>query len=382
MVPMRVAIVTESFLPQVNGVTNSVLRVVEYLTSLGHQALVIAPESDGGPKEYCGASIKRVPALPFQSILPIGLPVAVPSRRLEYLLDGFSPDVVHLASPFALGAYSARIAKRLEVPTLSVYQTDIAGFASHYGLNLAHGSLKKIVGKIHSNTDKTLAPSTSACRDLLAVGVPNVHLWRRGVNTTLFHPMQRDLALRDSWDAQNKLIVGYVGRLANEKRITDLLVLDQDPKVQLVIVGDGPAREKLQRELPNAIFTGFKSGNDLAAAYASFDLFIHPGPNETFCQAVQEALSSGTPCIVPTTGGPADLVTEKATGYIVQTENPDALKAAVLHFRDRDDRTEMQLMARNSVVERTWEKVNRQLLDHYTSIIKSPVHVAESESVA
>ena len=382
MVPMRVAIVTESFLPQVNGVTNSVLRVVEYLTSLGHQALVIAPESDGGPKEYCGASIKRVPALPFQSVLPIGLPVAVPSRRLEYLLDGFSPDVVHLASPFALGAYSARIAKRLEVPTLSVYQTDIAGFASHYGLNLAHGSLKKIVGKIHSNTDKTLAPSTSACRDLLAVGVPNVHLWRRGVNTTLFHPMQRDLALRDSWDAQNKLIVGYVGRLANEKRITDLKVLDRDPKVRLVIVGDGPAREKLQRELPNAIFTGFKSGNDLAAAYASFDLFIHPGPNETFCQAVQEALSSGTPCIVPITGGPADLVTEKATGYIVQTENPDALKSAVLHFRDRDDRTEMQLMARNSVVERTWEKVNRQLLDHYSSIIKSPIHVAESEIVA
>ena len=382
MVPMRVAIVTESFLPQVNGVTNSVLRVVEYLTSLGHQALVIAPESDGGPKEYCGASIKRVPALPFQSILPIGLPVAVPSRRIENLLDGFSPDVVHLASPFALGAYSARIAKRLEVPTLSVYQTDIAGFASHYGLNLAHGSLKKIVGKIHSNTDKTLAPSTSACRDLLAVGVPNVHLWRRGVNTTLFHPMQRDLALRESWDAQNKLIVGYVGRLANEKRITDLKVLDRDPKVRLVIVGDGPAREKLQRELPDAIFTGFKSGNDLAAAYASFDLFIHPGPNETFCQAVQEALSSGTPCIVPITGGPADLVTEKATGYIVQTENPDALKSAVLHFRDRDDRTEMQLMARNSVVERTWEKVNGQLLDHYMSIIKSPIHVAESEIVA
>ena len=120
----------------------------------------------------------------------------------------------------------------------------------------------------------------------------------------------------------------------------------------------------------------------IAAAYASFDLFIHPGPNETFCQAVQEALSSGTPCIVPTTGGPADLVTEKATGYILHTDNPDALKAAVHHFSNRDDRAEMQLMARNSVVERTWEKINKQLLDHYTAIIKSPVYVAESESVA
>ena len=109
---MKVAIVTESFLPQVNGVTNSVLRVVEHLSTLGHEALVIAPESIGGPKEYCGARVKRVPALPLNSLLKIGMPIAVPSRKLEYLLDGFAPDLLHLASPFALGAYSARIAKR------------------------------------------------------------------------------------------------------------------------------------------------------------------------------------------------------------------------------------------------------------------------------
>ncbi len=379
---MKVAIVTESFLPQVNGVTNSVLRVVEHLSTLGHEALVIAPESIGGPKEYCGARVKRVPALPLNSLLKIGMPIAVPSRKLEYLLDGFAPDLMHLASPFVLGAYSARIAKRLEIPTLSVYQTDIAGFASHYGLNMAHSSLQKIVGKIHSSTDRTLAPSTAACRDLLKFGVPNVHLWRRGVNTTLFSPEKKNASLRHSWSAEGKLIVGYVGRLANEKRITDLAVLDKDPKVQLVIVGDGPIREKLQRELPDTIFTGFKSGEELAAAYASFDLFIHPGPNETFCQAVQEALSSGTPCIVPTTGGPADLVTQNITGYIIDTSNPQSLKDAVHDFINRDDQSEMQLMARSSVVERTWAKVNSQLIGHYESILKRPVALVGSEQVA
>ena len=368
---MKVAIVTESFLPQINGVTNSVLRVLEFLEGQGHQAMVIAPESDGGPGEYHGARIKRVPALPLHSLFPIGLPVAVPSRKLEYLIDGFAPDVMHLASPFALGGYSARIARRLGLPSLSIYQTDLAGFARHYGLNIAHNSLRKIVGKIHTSTNRTLAPSSAACSDLREQGVPNVHLWRRGVNTSLFHPSKRDETLRSAWGANRKLIVGYVGRLANEKRISDLAILDRDPRIQLVIVGDGPAREKLQRELPRALFTGFKSGEDLGAAYASFDLFIHPGPNETFCQSVQEALSSGTPCIVPLTGGPADLVTTGATGYVIDTSNPNQLISSVEHFMARADRGEMSLMARNSVETRTWSAINQQLISHYNAVISS-----------
>jgi len=366
---MKVGIVTESFLPQINGVTNSVLRVLEFLESQGHQAMVIAPESSGGPTEYHGHRIKRVPAIPVQSLLPIGLPIAIPSRKLEYLIDGFAPDVLHLASPFALGAYAARIAKRLEIPTVSIYQTDLAGFARHYGATIAESSLRKIVGRIHSNTNRTLAPSKSACRELASQGVENIHLWRRGVNTTLFNPMQRNFELRKNWGAHEKLVVGYVGRLANEKRISDLIALDRDPRIQLVLVGEGPAQGKLMKELPNAIFAGFKSGNELAAHYASFDLFIHPGPNETFCQSVQEALSSGVPCIVPTTGGPADLVTTEATGYILHTNRPESLIAAVNHFIDRSDKAEMQLMARHSVVERTWPKVNTQLLNHYNAVI-------------
>ena len=368
---MRVAIVTESFLPQINGVTNSVLRILEFLEGQGHQAMVIAPESDGGPTEYHGARIKRVPALPLHSLLPIGLPVAVPSRKLEYLIDGFAPDVMHLASPFALGGYSARIARRLGLPSLSIYQTDLAGFARHYGLNIAHSSLRKIVGKIHTSTNRTLAPSSAACSDLREQGVPNVHLWRRGVNTALFHPTKRDKTFRHAWGADRKLIVGYVGRLANEKRISDLAILDRDPRIQLVIVGDGPAREKLQRELPDALFTGFKSGEELGAAYASFDLFIHPGPNETFCQSVQEALSSGTPCIVPTTGGPADLVTTGATGYVIDMSDPQQLIASVEHFMQRSDRNEMSLMARDSVETRTWSAINQQLISHYNAVISS-----------
>jgi phosphatidylinositol alpha 1,6-mannosyltransferase len=192
---MKVAIVTESFLPQVNGVTNSVLRILESLGASGHEALVIAPESEGTPKEYAGHKVKTIPALPIQSMIPIGMPIGLPNRRLEHLIDGFSPDVVHLASPMLLGMHGAKIAKRLGIPTLSVYQTDMAGFASHYGFDIAHSSLRKLVGKIHSQTDRTLAPSRSACYELKSQGVPEVYLWQRGVNLELFNPKARSESL-------------------------------------------------------------------------------------------------------------------------------------------------------------------------------------------
>ncbi len=377
---MRIGIVTESFLPQVNGVTNSVLRVLEYLESEGHQAIVIAPESEGGVREYRGFKVKRVPAIPVQSLLPVGMPFGLPTKRLEYLLEGFAPDVLHLASPLVLGGYTARVAKKLSIPTVSIYQTDIAGFARHYGMNVAHGSLRKLVGKIHSSTNRTLAPSSSAVNELTELGVENVHLWRRGVNTVLFNPFARSEDLRKKWSADEKLIIGFVGRLANEKRISDLKILDDDSRIQLVIVGEGPAKSKLQHQLPNAIFSGFQSGASLAEHYASFDLFIHPGPNETFCQAVQEALASGVPCIVPTTGGPADLISANQTGYVLHTERSDSLHAAVSHFIAREDKEQMRKASRISVEARTWANVNSQLINHYSDVIKTFTRTSEGSA--
>ena len=367
---MKVAIVTESFLPQINGVTNSVLRILESLGTGGHEALVIVPESAGTPKEYAGHKVKTIPALPIQSVIPIGLPIGLPNRRLEHLIDGFSPDVIHLASPMLLGMQAAKIAKKLNIPTLSVYQTDMAGFASHYGFDIAHSSLRKLVGKIHSQTDRTLAPSKSACIELTSQGVPEVYLWQRGVNNELFNPKARSEALRKYWDPTGKrTIIGYVGRLAKEKRISDLRYLDQDPSNLLIITGDGPAKERLKKDLPNAIFMGHKNGSDLAEIFASLDLFIHPGPNETFCQAVQEALSSGTPCIVPRTGGPADLVRHGKTGYVINIHRPDELESTVLHFKLRNDQVNMALQARQSVLNRTWATINAQLINHYEEIL-------------
>jgi phosphatidylinositol alpha 1,6-mannosyltransferase len=376
---LRVAVVTESFLPQINGVTNSVLRVLETLATKGHDALVIAPDSAEAPTTYAGFRVKRVPSLAVKGLLPVGFP----QRSMEPLIEGFNPDVIHLASPFFLGKYATRIAQRLSIPTLSIYQTDVAGFARHYGLSIAHTQLTNWVANIHKQTDRTLAPSSWSCEQLQSSGVNNVLLWQRGVDSVKFNPDKRSAELRNLFTANDtsKIIVGYVGRLANEKCIEDLAPLHDRHDVQLVIVGDGPARQKLERVLPRARFVGYQSGEDLAAHYASFDIFVHTGKHETFCQSIQESLASGVPVIAPNSGGPLDLVQHGATGFLLDTSNSADLVAAFELLTDARTRSLMGSTARESVTHRTWEKVNNQLIDHYRDL-STVASITREENVA
>jgi phosphatidylinositol alpha 1,6-mannosyltransferase len=363
---MRIAVVTEAFLPQVNGVTNSVLRLLEFCKAQGHDVLIIAPESEGAPSEYLGYKIKHVPSISMKKLIPM----AVPKKYLEPLLEGFAPDVIHLASPIFLGHYVARIARKMGIPTVSVYQTDNAGFARHYGLTIAHNTLKKWVSRIHQATDITLAPSKWACRDLEQSGVKNVRLWKRGVDLVNFTPARRDESLRSNIaGGKKKLIIGYVGRIANEKRIDDLKILNQQGDIQLVIVGDGPAAPRIKRELPGARFVGYQSGTELARYVASFDIFVHTGKHETFCQGIQEALASGVPVIGPDTGGPVDLIEHGITGLLIDTADPHELLEAVATLRNHSSFDLMQLAARRSVEHRTWDYINSQLISHYQDAI-------------
>ncbi len=375
---LRIAVVAESFLPQINGVTNSVLRILDFFKSNGHEAIVLAPEAAGGPSEYAGFEIVRVPALNVKGLIPI----ALPQQLAKATLLNFNPDIIHLASPALLGHYVARFAKKNEIPTLSVYQTDLAGFANHYGFQLANATLNKFVGRVHSNSDRTLAPSTSACDYLNDLGVPGVELWRRGVDSERFHPEKRDEALRESLlgNRPDRTLIGYVGRLAHEKRIEDLISLDEQDDVQLVIVGDGPIRSRLERKLPNAIFTGFKNGEDLGRMYASLDIFIHTGKHETFCQSIQEALASGVPVIAPNSGGPIDLVDEGKTGFLINTGNPKEIRR-VVKLIQQGSAVEWRRAARESVINRTWQAINLELIGHYLQLISKKKNL-RSELVA
>ncbi|MFD4365964.1 glycosyltransferase family 4 protein [Rhodococcus sp. NPDC058521] len=369
---MRVAIVAESFLPNMNGVTNSVLRVLEHLGRTGHEAMIVAPDTVSGlpaaPGEHEGVPVHRVPAImvPKVSSLPVGLP----QPGLTAQLRAFDPDVVHLASPFLLGAGGLGAAHRLGVPTVAVYQTDVAGFAESYGLGVTTRAAWAWTRRLHKGCTRTLAPSTSAVDALATHGIPRVHRWGRGVEATRFAPSRSNEALRQSWlRGEDKLVVGFVGRLAPEKHVERLAAVASDPRIQLVIVGDGPDRAALQAAMPDAVFTGQLGGTQLAEAYASLDVFVHPGEHETFCQAVQEALSSGVPVIAPDAGGPRDLVSHCRNGYLLPVDRfGELLPSAVQALDDRWMRARFGEAARQSVLHRTWPALCDELVQHYVDV--------------
>lgn len=367
---MRVAIVAESFLPNVNGVTNSVLRVLEHLRRTGNEALVIAPDTPRGEpaadKLYDGIRVHRVPSKMFPKVT--SLPLGVPRPRMVGVLRGFDPDIVHLASPALLGYGGLHAARHLGVPTVAVFQTDVAGFATSYGVPALSRASWAWTRHLHSRADRTLAPSTAAMEDLAAHRIPRVHKWGRGVDVTGFAPSARSQELRRSWSPAGKPVVGFVGRLAPEKHVERLAALARREDLQLVIVGDGIDRAKLENMLPSAVFTGALYGPELAAAYASMDVFVHPGEHETFCQTVQEAMASGVPVIAPNAGGPRDLVAPLRTGLLLDVpEFESRLAGAVDHLLA--ERARYAVAARRSVLSRTWPAICDQLLGHYDAVL-------------
>jgi phosphatidylinositol alpha 1,6-mannosyltransferase len=359
---VRVAIVAECFLPACNGVTNSVLRVVEHLEQTGHQALVVAPGF--GPSRYLDTPVERVPAVevPFYR----GLSVALPTGRVRRVLETFAPDVVHLAAPAVLGAAGAKAARSLGIPSVAVYQTDFAGFARRYGMGVARPAMWNWLRWVHAQTDLTLAPSSLACWDLARHRIRPVVKWGRGVDLQRFHPRHRNPLLRRRLAPGGECIVGYVGRLAPEKRVHLLHHLSNMSGIQVVVVGEGPSGRMLRRRLSHAKFLGFQSGVELSQTLASLDVFVHTGADETFCQTIQEALASGVPVVTPAAGGPMDLVRHGDNGWLFPDDDPEMLRGAVTELVSDDAmRQVMGQRARASVERRSWEELGDELVAHY-----------------
>lgn len=367
---MRVVIVTESFPPDVNGVSHSVLRTAEHLVRRGHQPLVIAPAPAQPPTAADPCPVVRVPALPLPGYPQVR--IALPSRRLEHLISGHRPELVHLASPFVLGARAGAAAERLGLPVVAVYQTDIPGYARAYraGSTIGEAAAWRRLRGVHGAAARTLAPSTPAMQDLTAHGIPRVHLWPRGVDPVRFHPRHRDERLRRELAPGGEVLVGYVGRLAPEKRVDLLGDAARLPGVRVVVVGDGPSESALRHALPGALFLGRREGDELAALHASFDVFAHTGPMETFCQTIQEAMASGVPVIGPAVGGPLDLIGHRRTGLLVPARDREALAAAVRALAaDAALRARYGAAGRAEVEHRTWESVGDLLLAHYAAVL-------------
>jgi phosphatidylinositol alpha 1,6-mannosyltransferase len=388
LVTMRVAIITESFPPDVNGVAHTVLRVAELLASYGHHPLVIAPQPAG--KIAPQPARKRVPpgrnrqaeeersfSFPLVRVPAVPLPgypgfrLGLPSRHVRAALVRHQPDIVHLASPVFLGAHGAAVARRLGLPAVAVYQTDLPSYARAYRLGRPGQAFAwRWLRGIHNGTARTLAPSTVTATGLLGQGIDNVWLWGRGVDTRRFDPAKRSREVRARLAPGGELIAGYVGRLATEKRVELLAGITALEGVRLVIVGAGPAEAALRQHLPGAVFLGERRGEELAAIYASLDVFVHSGPYETFGQTLQEAAASGLPVIAPAAGGPLDLVADGVTGYLVPPSDRDAFAAAVARLAaDPAKRAAFGAAGRRRVLGRSWPALTEELLGHYSQVL-------------
>lgn len=372
MIAVRVAIITESFLPDVNGVANTVRRVADFLVASGHHPMVIAPalpRRQHDPALDLGYPVIRAISLPLPSYP--GLRIGLPSPRIRAALIRHGSQIVHMASPFALGATTGPTARRLGLPVLAVYQTDMPAYARAYRTGVTgERAAWRLLREIHNRAGRTLAPSSSTAAELAAHGIERVWLWGRGVDTDLFRPSRRSEALRAQLAPGGEILAGYVGRLAAEKRVDLLAGAAQLPGVKLVIVGGGPARDDLRRALPGAIFLGQRQGEDLAAIYASLDIFVHSGPHETFGQTLQEAAASGLPVVAPAAGGPLDLVRDGETGYLVTPGDGGALAAAVARLAaDPELRAAQGAAGLAAVAGRNWRALGEQLIGHYSALI-------------
>lgn len=380
---MRIAMMTETFLPDVNGVVTTLCRLLEHLNRRGHEALLFAPE--GSPSSYHGAEIIPLPGAP----LPIyrDLKLTPPQLGMTARLRAFRPDVLHLAGTMLLSPAGCTAARSLHLPLVSVYHTDWPAYAGHYGMGYLRELAYRYLRLIHSYCALTLCPSRATKDDLRSHGFRRLRVWGRGVDTELFHPRHRSDAWRSAVGARpdEKLLL-YVGRIANEKRL-DLLVdaMEGLENTRLVLVGDGPARPEIERRLRHlpAHFTGYLRGMDLATAYASADMFVFPSDTETFGQVIQEAMASGLPVVAARAGGALDLVRSGETGVLWQPGDARALHSSIAQLAHSQPlRAAMGVAGRAAAEQRSWERVMDEMVGYYERAQRHRVRSARLLGVA
>ncbi len=367
----RVILVAEAFLPKFDGVSKTALMTLRHLQLTGREVLVFAPDT-------APAAIGPTPVIPVPSL---GMPfypetrVALPNLALRHYLEDFHPDLIHLFSPALFSLTAAIAGRELGIPIVANYQTDLPGYSQVYGYSFLNAPIREWLRLTHNLCHLTLAPSTSTIRQLRGWGFKRVDYWGRGVNGQRFDPARRSEAMRQRLlgdHPADSLLCLYVGRLAREKRLDLLRRVADLPGVALAIVGDGAARTEIEAMFAGTgtVFTGYLFGDDLAAAYASADVFVFPGTHETFGQVVLEALASGLPAVVADSGGVTDMAIPGQTG-ILCAPDPDSFAAAVRLLRDRPlMRRRLSAGARAYALARPWEKIMAQLEHHYARAIR------------
>ncbi|MDQ7027504.1 MAG: glycosyltransferase family 1 protein [Anaerolineae bacterium] len=366
----RVAILTESFLPKVDGVSKTTYLTVRYLQETGREVLIFAPDSsvpNVGDSEVVGLPSVTMPAA---TETRIALPIPAIAKRIE----AFQPDLIHLASPALMTVVGMAVGRELNIPVVANYQTDLPGYTAQYGFPLLENPLRSWLRYLHNGCHVNLVPSKSMGDTLRKQGFRRLRVWGRGVNLDRFNPQHFSQPMRDrllNGRNPNSILCLYVGRLANEKSVHLLRKVADIEGIALTIVGDGQSREELETLFAGTgtYFTGYLYKDELATAFASADVFVFPGGHETFGQVVQEAMASGLATIVTNQGSVKDLVQEGKTGFIVDHSTEGFAKAARILQENRALLQEISENARSTAEKHPWSAVMAQLEDYYREAV-------------
>ena len=365
----RIALVSETYPPEVNGVANTVARVVTGLRARNHQVQLVRPRQHGdapaGRADPGREVLTRGMEIPMYGQLRMGLPCAGTLRRLW---TDRRPDVVHIATEGPLGWSALRAATSLGLPVCSDFRTNFHAYSQYYGMAWLNQPIMAYLRRFHNRCHSTMVPTQALRSELDAAGFKPLAVVARGVDTTLFSPVKRDLLLRRSWGVDDDtVVVLHVGRLAPEKNLTLVLqafarLQSEQPNSRLVVVGDGPSKTDMQAQCPQAVFAGFRSGEALAAHYASSDMFLFPSLTETYGNVTPEAMASGLPVVAFDDAAAGQLINHRASGLLAARANANMfVQLAAELGSDRAQRRSLGERARVRALELGWDSIIRSI---------------------
>ncbi len=381
---LRIAMVTESYPPEVNGVANSVARLVADLRGREHSVQLVRPrptDSEGAPvADQEDDVLTRGMAIPMYGHLRMGLPCKAGLVKLWTLRR---PDLVHIATEGPLGWSALQAALKLRLPVCSDFRTNFHAYCQHYRMGWLHKPIVGYLRKFHNHCDCTMVPTETLRIQLDQAGFHPLAVVARGVDTGRFSPDKRSMALRQQWGlADDDVAVLHVGRLAAEKNLPVLVqafhqLQARQPTARLVIVGDGPARAELLAQVPQALFAGFRSGDDLAAHYASSDLFLFPSLTETYGNVTPEAMASGLGIVAFDDAAAGELIRHRHSGMLAQKADTAAfVQLAIFMAASHAARRAMGREARLRAQGLGWDAIVRRVEDIYHTAIgqtRSPI---------
>jgi glycosyltransferase involved in cell wall biosynthesis len=382
---LRIALVTETYPPEVNGVAMTLGRMVDGLLERGHAVQLVRPRQNPLEQPSSGDQLEEVlasgMAIPRYAGLKLGLPA---KRALTKLWSVKRPDIVHVVTEGPLGSSAIAAAQKLKLPVTSDFHTNFHRYSGHYGMGWLQRPIAAYLRKFHNRTATTFVPTAALVKELAAEGYRDLEVIARGVDTELFSPARRNHALRAAWGAEDGAPVAItVGRMAAEKNLPLVLAAfaalkAQHPLAKLVFVGDGPARNELEGRHPEHIYAGMRTGVDLAQHYASADIFLFPSLTETYGNVTAEAMASGLAVVAYDYAAAAELIAHQQNGLLAPCGDEAAFIACAVDAAAALSLTPLRRQARQSVLGHDWERIH----DAFASALATAVRNHERKQYA